>query len=166
MSNRLGEKLENADSAITNGIETVSDGMSNKIDKAKSWAEKIADRIKDLFSRKTRQPLKAVPVALLLCESMDRPGLSAIALTGAVIKRLSEAGIPTEPNADGTENVINRFVQIMAEEFVNEIKNNMKISVGIQSGTCFVVGTANGPAGPLPVTATNVTPISATGIAQ
>lgn len=166
MSNRIGENNNTSQTTISQGADTASSGMSNTIDKTMSWAEKIADKIKYLFTKKTRQPLKAVPIALLLCESVDRPGLSAIALTGAVIKRLSEAGIPTGPNADGTENVINRFVQIMAEEFVNEIKNNMKISVGIETGTCFVVGTANGPVGPLPVTATNVAPISGTGIAQ
>ena len=163
MSNRVGE---NTNVTTTSNGDAPSGGVSNAIDKSKSWAEKIAGKIKNLFSIKTRQPLPAIPVALLLCESLDRPGLSAIALTGAIIKRLSEAGIPTEPNADGTENVVNRFVQIMAEEFVNEIKNNMKISVGLQAGSCFVVGTANGPTGPLPVTATNATPITGTGIAQ
>lgn len=138
--------------------------QTNTIDKTKGWIEKMTEKIKEMFSFNPRKPLAQLPAVLLLCESLDRPGISAIALTGAVIKRLSEAGIPTGPNPDGTENLTNRFVQIMCEEIVNELKLNAKISVAIPTGSIQVVGTIDGPTGV--VTATNIVPVTGTGISQ
>ena len=42
--------------------------------------------------------LKGIPAILLLCEISEKGGLSALAITSAIISRLNEAGIPSELN--------------------------------------------------------------------
>ena len=86
-----------------------------------SWITSIAQGIEKAFSG-IRPALKMIPPLLLICELYRRPGLSAIALTSAIIRRLPEAGIETGVNADGSPNKINGFVRIISEEIVKEFK--------------------------------------------
>jgi hypothetical protein len=58
------------------------------------WINKIADGIEKAFSV-VRRPLATLPPLLLMCEIRQRPGLSAIALTSAIIQRMPEAKIET-----------------------------------------------------------------------
>ena len=74
-----------------------------------SWISSIANGIEKAF-KFARPALQSIPPILLLCEVRTRPGLSAIALTAAIIKRLPEAGIDTGPNNDGSTNKINQFL--------------------------------------------------------
>ncbi len=104
-----------------------------------SWITSISDGIKKAFDT-VRPALPVIPALLLLCEIKNRPGLSAIALTGAIIRRLPEAGIETGVNPDGTPNKINQFVRIMSEEIVTEFKDNARIN-----------GAFIGPTGPINV---------------
>ena len=85
-----------------------------------SWIESISSGIEKAFSA-VRPALKFIPPILLLCELKSRPGLSAIALTSAIIRRLPEAGIETGTNNNGSANKINQFVRIMCEETIKEI---------------------------------------------
>ena len=87
-----------------------------------SWIQTIADGIEKAFDT-VRPALKSIPPFLLICELYKRPGLSAIALTSAIIRRLPEAGIETGVNPDGSENKVNQFVRIMCEETIKEIKD-------------------------------------------
>ena len=86
-----------------------------------SWIQTIADGIEKAFDA-VRPALKSIPPFLLICELYKRPGLSAIALTSAIIRRLPEAGIETGVNPDGSENKVNQFVRIMCEETIKEIE--------------------------------------------
>ena len=97
-----------------------------------SWINKIANGIEKAFST-VRAPLQIIPPILLICEVYQRPGLSAIALTSSNIKRLSEAGIETGVNNDGSPNKINQFVRILIEEIVQEIKDNARVTCVVES---------------------------------
>ena len=119
-----------------------------------SWIESVANgRNKSLTS--VRAALAVLPASLLICELKRRPGLSAIALTSAIISRLNEAGITTGVNEDGSENKINKFVRIMCEEMVNEIKDNAVVNAVIEPGSVITTGTGANAGGPVTVISTN-----------
>ena len=121
------------------------------------WIDKIAQGITKTFEA-IRPSLPAIPAILLVCEASRRPGLSAIALTSAVIRRLPEVGIETGVNSDGSPNKINGFVRVLCEEIVNEIKTN---GVGLVSFAPMQLQiTSNGvvdPSGHVTTVGTNIT---------
>ena len=129
------------------------------------WIQTIADSIKTTFEA-VRKPLQTIPPLLLICELHKRSGLSAIALTSAIISRLPEAGIETGVNNDGSANVINQFVRIICEEVIKEIKDNARITAVIESGTVVTVGTGSNAAGPVVVQSTNTLPSSVLGLIE
>ena len=130
-----------------------------------SWITRIADGIQTAFSV-VRKPLLSIPPILLICEVYQRPGLSAIALASAIIRRLPEAGIETGVNNDGSPNKINQFVRIFCEQVVQEIKDNARVTCAIQPGTINSVGTGGNAGGPVVVTSFNTIPINIMGIIE
>lgn len=119
-----------------------------------SWIQKIADGIEKSFDA-VRPALVTIPPILLICELYKRPGLSAIALASAVIRRLPECDIPTGVNPDGSENKVNQFVRVFSEEIVREIKDNARVTAVIEPGSVIGTGTGSNAAGPVVVTTIN-----------
>ena len=103
---------------------------------------------------------------MLLCEIKNRPGLSAIALTTAVIRRLPEAGIETGVNPDGSPNKIGQFVRIFSEEVVKEIKNNAQVTTVVEPGSMVSSITGMSPVGPIVGTSVNTAVSAVMGIVQ
>ena len=130
-----------------------------------SWINTIAQGIENAF-KAVRPALQSIPPLLLLCEVFQRPGLSAIALTSAIIRRLPEAGIETGVNADGSPNKINQFVRVLCEEIVTEIKDNAKVTCVLQPGTINSIGTGANAGGPVVVTSYNTMPVNTMGIIE
>ena len=130
-----------------------------------TWIQQICKGIDKAFSV-IRPALPVLPPLLLLCEIMNRPGLSAIALASAVIQRLPEAGIVTNKNPDGTPNKINQFVRIFSEEIVKEIKNNAQVTGVITPGSVVSQGTGANAGGPVFVVSTNMLPSNMNGIVR
>ena len=112
-----------------------------------SGIDKIAEGIKTTLET-ARKPAASLPPFYTTIESMFRPGLSAIALTSAIISRLGEAEINTSTLPDGSEPMITKFVRIMNEEIIKEIQLNMK------GMTEIPIGTLVGMAGGVPVVST------------
>lgn len=129
------------------------------------WITNIAEGINNVF-KNARPSLKTIPPLLLLCGGMNRPGLSAIALTSSIIQRLPEAGIETGVNPDGSPNKILKFVRIIVEEIVKELKTNMKVSIAVRPGGVTSVGVGGNAAGEVTVTSQNVNIISGYGIIE
>lgn len=130
-----------------------------------SWITNIANNIERAFST-VRPALQSIPPVLLICGVKTRPGMSAIALTSSIIRRLPEAGIETGANNDGSPNKVNQFVRILCEEFIKEIKENAKVTCVIESGTINSYGTGANAAGPVAVTTLNTYPVNTMGIIQ
>ena len=128
-----------------------------------SWIKTIAQSIKSAFST-ARPPAPSIPPQLLLCEAVNRPGLSAIAMASAIIARLPEAGIPTGVNPDGSENVNNKFIKIMCEEIVREIQNSARVDCSIKPGAIMAVGTGGNAGGPVTVQSQNINIASLMGL--
>ena len=130
-----------------------------------SWINTIAQGIENAF-KTVRPALQSIPPLLLLCEVFQRPGLSAIALTTAIIRRLPEAGIETGVNVDGSPNKINQFVRVLCEEVIKEIKDNAKVTCVLQPGTINSIGTGSNGGGPVTVTSYNTIPVNTMGIIE
>lgn len=130
-----------------------------------SWIDKISQGIESVFST-VRPALKTIPPILLLCELKSRPGLSAIALTSAIIKRLPEAGIETGVNPDGSPNKINQFVRILSEEVIKEFKDNARVTMVVEPGSIISTGTGGNAGGPVVVSSTNTMVSSAFGLIE
>lgn len=128
-----------------------------------SWIEKISNFIDSMFEI-TRPALTSIPPLIMICSVMQRPGVSAIALAAAIIQRLPEAGINTDALSDGSQNKITAFVRIMAEEIVNEFKNNARVDVAIPPGIMTSYGTGANSGGPMTVISTNTSPAVINGI--
>jgi len=130
-----------------------------------SWISKISGAINSAFSA-VRSPFPSIPPLLLLCELYNRTGLSAIALTGAIIQRFPEAGIPTGVNPDGTPNLVCSFARIVAEEVVKEIKNHAKVINVLEPGSIMSTGVGGNAGGPVVVNSVNTMIAEAIGIVQ
>lgn len=128
-----------------------------------SWIENISSGIEQLFS-KVRPALTAIPPLLLLCELKNRSGLSAIALTAAIIKRLPEVGIETGLNNDGSANKITGLIRVMSEEIINEIKDNGVVNAVIEPGSVITTGTGANAGGPITIISTNTVVSSMLGL--
>ncbi|MCD8206307.1 MAG: hypothetical protein LUD72_00050 [Bacteroidales bacterium] len=129
------------------------------------WVDKISDQVSNLFST-TRQATPSLPSMMVDVETKQRPGLSAIALTTAVIQRLPEAGIDTGPNPDGSENQVLQVLRILVEELIQEIKDNGKITVTLSPGTIVSQGTGANAGGPVTVISQNILYAQGTGLLE
>jgi hypothetical protein len=118
------------------------------------WIKNITDGIKGAFE-KVRLPITPIPPILLLCEIMNRPGLSAIALTGAVISKLQSEGFETGATECGEPNYNNKFVKIFAEEFVNHVKMSGVTQMIAQPGDLSFIGMGGNAGGPVTLTLIN-----------
>lgn len=118
------------------------------------WIDKIATTVNTALSA-LRPPVIPIPPILLLCEIIDRPGLSAISLTSAIVARLPEAGIPTGANPDGSANMICQYTRIVVEEIIKEFQNHAVVNAAIQPGSINITGTG---------TAAGIAPVAVTGI--
>lgn len=127
------------------------------------WIDKIADGIEKIMGF-TRIPLVPIPAVLLLCELKNRPGLSAIALTTSIIKRLAEAGIETGVNPDGSPNIINQFVRIMSEEIIKEFKENAQVNIASGPGSVVSMGTGGNAGGQVTIVSSNIAPFGMLGL--
>ena len=113
-----------------------------------NWIENIGASISKVMD-KVRPPVQSIPPILLLCEIMDRPGLSAISIASSVISRLETAGIHTETNPCGLENMDNKFVKIFVEEAVKHIKTYGKAESVIDIGGVSFTGQGGNSGGPV-----------------
>ena len=79
---------------------------------------------------------------------------------------MPEAGIETDINPCGAPNVNNKFIRIICEEVIKEIKDNAKVTCVLQPGTINSIGTGANAGGPVVVTSYNTTPVNTMGIVQ
>ena len=128
-----------------------------------SWINTIAQGIEKAFNT-VRPALKSIPPLLLLCEVVQRPGLSAIATTGSIIKRMPEAGIETGVNPCGAPNVNNKLIRIVCEEVIKEIKDNAKVTCVIAPKSITSIGIGSNASGPIVVKSYNTIPVITNGI--
>jgi hypothetical protein len=114
----------------------------------------------------TRLPALVLPPLLLKCTSLTRPGLSAYKIATEVIQNNEKLGIPTGPNPDGSENLINAFTYNIIKTFVNALKNDAAISVATPLGSLLIQATGGNAGGPVTCVGTNLSDSISMGIIQ
>jgi hypothetical protein len=129
------------------------------------WINKLAQGIEKAFTT-IRPALQSIPPILLLCEVFQRSGLSAIASTTAIIRRMPEATIETGVNPCGSPNMNNQFIRIVCEEVLKELKDNARVTCVLQPSTINSIGTGANAGGPVVVTSYNTMPVNINGIIQ
>jgi hypothetical protein len=140
--NKVVEKV----SDINNFVSNFSDSSSgNEI-------STIVDLVGKLEVPDT--PAPPVPGPLIL-GAAKKPGLSATKIASNIIKRQSEAGIPSGALPDGTISPDEVMEIIRVEEILKALLEDMKITVVIKPGVQSL-GTGTSPAGPVTVSSTSL----------
>ena len=124
---------------------------------ANMTGKEIANGIKNVMAAFVK-PVNTIPPLLLLCEIVNRPGLSAISLASSIIQRLQNLGIPTGPNPDGSENLICQSVYAMSQSIVDEIHDHGVVELPLQPGSISITGIGGNAGGPVTVTGYNNMP--------
>lgn len=124
---------------------------------------KICDGIEKAIQM-CRVPLTYIPATLLVCSAVQRPGLSAMIIASNIIKRQSEAGAPSGPSADGSQNVSEAMERIRVEEIVKALKMDSRVQVGIPIGGIQITGTGANAGGPVQIAGFNINNAHGDGI--
>ena len=111
-----------------------------------------------------RPPFPSIPPILLLCEIRLRPGMSPTQLCGDIINSFQEIGIPTGPNPDGSENLINKVECARSNVIIDHIRKNASVKCVIPPGAIISTGVGGNVGGPVEVQSSNVDYITAKGI--
>lgn len=107
-------------------------------------------------------PNPVVPSPLILVGAQNRSGLSAIRVGARILERAQQIGANITPMPSGGVNIESQVYTIIAQEILNEILQNMIITVVINSG--ITVSTAGSNAGG-PVLSVGITTSPGTGVA-
>ena len=129
------------------------------------WIKNIGKLIQGTI-QSARKPVPSIPPILLLCEIMNRPGMSAIALTGAIISKLQQKDIKTGVNDCGMENMNNKFVKIMAEETIKHIKMYGRVDNVVDLMGISFTGVGGNAGGPTVISLYNINNAQYSGIPE
>lgn len=141
---------------------------TNKQDAFSSMALTIAGVV-GLITAKiaaSRTPVRKLPSILNYATAMRRPGLSESLITSNVIQNNSNYGIETGPNPDGTDNVVNMFVQNIVTQVVKAIREDAVVTVTIPTGAITVQVEGGNAGGPVVSVGQNIMPVNVPGIIQ
>jgi hypothetical protein len=101
-------------------------------------------------------PALALPPFLLKCVSLKRPGLSAYKIATKVIENNKVLGIPTDPNPDGSPNLINQYTYNLVSSIVDAIKNDAQVQIAIPMESLLINATGANAGGPVTCVGTNL----------
>lgn len=114
----------------------------------------------------TQTPVNILPPLLLRSTSLMRSGLSAYKITSKIIENNKALGIPTEPNPDGSINLINAYTYNVVKEIVDAIKNDASVQVTIPANSLLIQANGGNAGGPVVCTGTNLLDSIGNGIMQ
>ena len=103
-----------------------------------------------------KTPANVLPPLLLKCVSLTRPGLSAYKISTEIIQNLQKVGIPTGPNPDGSDNLINAYTYVVVKGVVDALLNDAVVSAAIPLGSLSVQATGANAGGPVTCYGTNL----------
>ena len=103
-----------------------------------------------------RVPAGVLPPLLLRCTSLTRPGLSAYKIATEVIQNNEKLGIPTGPNPDGSENLINAYTYSMLKVLVDNIHSDAAVQAAIPMQSLMIQANGANAGGPVTCVGTNL----------
>lgn len=133
------------------------------IDESLNISEEIADFFLFLLNE-DRIPVPKLGLLQILA-AKARPGLNAEILSSSIISRFDEVGIPTGPLEGNAPNVMENFVKVLCEEFVDAIQSDMRVDLAYDAGATVSATGANS-GGPVQVVGATVVPHTGVGIAR
>ena len=119
-------------------------------------AKSIAKTLKGVLDSVIRKPAQKVSNVIMLYGLMNRPGLSTIMSVVNITRKMSEQGLPTEPNPDGTPNHMLIYSAIIVEEIFRALREDAKIDLVIGPNSLTIQATGASPTGPVTVAGTNI----------
>lgn len=127
--------------------------------------QEISKTIKKVIEG-VRIPLMEVPAILLVCSTINRPGLSAKLTAANIIRRQSEAGVPVGRLCDGSSNSYEAMEVIRVEEIFKAIKFQSRVDSSIPIGGIQFVGTGGNAGGPVVIQGFNTNNPNVKGIVR
>ena len=125
----------------------------------------IVDRINEKLDE-LKIPANTLPATILWCISNKRAGLSAYRTAAKIIENNKLLGIPTDPNPDGSENMINQYTYNVVKCVFDAIKNDAVVSVAVPKNSLLVQGTGGNAGGPVTTIGYNLLDSISKGIVQ
>lgn len=127
--------------------------------------QNIVDTINNTLDS-ANTPANILPPMLTKYTSLARPGLSAYKIASKVIQNNKTLGIPTEPNPNGEENMINQYTYNLVKCIIEAIKYDATVQIAIPMQSLLVQATGGNAGGPVTCVGTNLIDSQATGIIQ
>lgn len=127
--------------------------------------QEISETIKKVIEG-VRLPLIKIPSILLVCSTINRPGLSAQLTAANIIRRQSEAGVPVGRLPDGSSNGYEAMEVIRVEEIFKAIKMDSRVDSSLPIGGIQFSGVGGNAGGPVVVQGFNINNPSVAGITR
>lgn len=127
----------------------------------------IAEEIASFFLFLLNEDREILPKPSLkqILAAKARPGLSSDILSASIIARFPDIGIPNGPLVGGSPNVMENFVKVLCEEFIDAIRSDMRIDVALDPGATLTAAGGNA-GGPVTVVGATVAPHSGAALAS
>lgn len=103
-----------------------------------------------------RKPANKLAAFMIYVTAVNRPGISKIKITSEVISDNETLGINTGQMPDGTDNVVNEFVNNVVEKVVDALKDDAMVECVIPMGSLIVQANGANAGGPVVATGTNI----------
>jgi hypothetical protein len=133
------------------------------IDKNLNASEDVADLLLTLMND-TYDANRDLTVYEILAQKL-RSGLNSEVLANSIVSRFKEIGLPSGPLVNGAPNVMEAFVLVLCEEFINALQNDMRVDIGIYPGGTVNANGANA-GGPVACVGATINPQKGVGVAR
>jgi hypothetical protein len=111
-----------------------------------------------------RKPANTLAAFLVYVTAVSRPGISKIKITSEIISDNETIGINTGQMPDGTDNVVNQFVNNVVEKVVDTLKDDAMVECVIPIGSVIVQANGANAGGPIVAMGTNINNAKGYGI--
>jgi hypothetical protein len=111
-----------------------------------------------------RKPANTLAAFLVYVTAVGRPGVSKLKITSEIISDNETLGINTGQMPDGTDNVVNEFVNNVVEKVVDTLKDDAMVECVIPRGSVIVQANGGNAGGPIVAIGTNINNAKGYGI--
>ena len=103
-----------------------------------------------------RKPASTLAAMMIYATAVSRPGISKIKITSEIISDNEPLGINTGKMPDGTDNVVNKFVNNVIEKVVDTLKDDAMVECVVPIGSLIVEANGGNAGGPIVAIGTNI----------
>jgi len=125
----------------------------------------ISEEIATVFLYMLEEDRESVPRLSLpqILFAKARPGMSSELLASSIISRFGEIGIPSGVLEEGTPNVMEQFVKVLAEEIIEHIQTQCRVDTAVDVGIQVQANGANA-GGPVVALGASISPHTGVGV--